>query len=63
MAKISNTQQKVDPKTYGENYDRIWGKKKAGLFENECKHDYALVPGKLTAGETVYECLHCGKRK
>jgi hypothetical protein len=55
MAEIRNTQQKVDTKKYGENFDRI--------FKSECKHDYALVPAKLTGGKTVYECLHCGKRK
>ena len=26
MNRIANTQQKVDQKSYGESYDRIWGK-------------------------------------
>jgi len=30
--KISSTEQHVDPKRYGENYDRIFGKRK----EDKC---------------------------
>ncbi len=46
MSEIRNTQQKVDLKSYGESYDRIFGKEK----ENE-----------VTIFKINTRCPHCRK--